>query len=548
MKQIKSIRLFLFGAILMLASSHGVYAAGTPAGTVISSRARATYTTASGANADTVYSSFVTFIVKQRAVANVLLPALAKTSGDGVNADYSLTILNSGNGTDKFSLTSFSSHGWQVLLYRDINGNGILNGADSSAGVITSTDSVKADSSFKIIARAVVPNNEALNGQTDSTTVTVSSQFDATKSAHSLLQTSVQTAVIATNASLSVDNPSPNPPGPITFTLSITNSGLLAATNVAVADMFDSRFSYVSSTNGGLHVSADSVDWLFASIAPGGTASVTLTLSIQTNLVPGTVIPNSISIAYSDGILRRNKVSNNINISIGSSYSVSLTPDSLASSKEPADSVKYYLTVKNTGTIKDVIELSAISSQPLTWTFLRDVNNNGVVGPADLPLTNTNGKAGVDVDSVSAGDSVHVFAIAILPMVQNDQTKDVTTFTATSSGNASKFQSAIATTTTNIPVVTVAISVSPLPSQPAPPGGILTYTISYSNTGHADIDTSYTVVTRVPNNTSFVQGSAKLGTLSLPDSTAVQNGSVSIKTAGLKQSASGTVQFRVKIN
>ena len=67
MKQIKSIRLFLFGAILMLASSRGVYAAGTPAGTVISSRASAMYTTASGANADTVYSSFVAFIVKQGA-------------------------------------------------------------------------------------------------------------------------------------------------------------------------------------------------------------------------------------------------------------------------------------------------------------------------------------------------------------------------------------------------------------------------------------------------------------------------------------------------
>ena len=94
----------------------------------------------------------------------------------------------------------------------------------------------------------------------------------------------MQTAVIATNTSLSVDNASPNPPGPITFTLSITNSGQSAATNVVVADMFDSRFSYVSSTNGGVHVSADSVQWVFASIAPGGSASVTLTVNIQTNL------------------------------------------------------------------------------------------------------------------------------------------------------------------------------------------------------------------------------------------------------------------------
>ena len=532
----------------MLASSRGAYAAGTPAGTVISSRAVATYTTVSGANVDTAYSLFVAFIVKQGGAVNVLLPSLAKTSGDGLNVDYALTVLNSGNGTDKFSVTHFSSHGWQVLLYHDINGNGILDAADSNAGLIASTDSVKADSSFKIVARVVVPNNEALNGQSDSTVVTAASQFDPTKSAGSILKTNVQTALIVTNSSLNVDNAAPNPPGPITFTFSITNSGQSAATNVVVADLFDSRFSYVSSTNGGVHVSADSIQWAFASIAPGGSVGATFTVSLQASLLPGTVIPNTMNIVYNDGMLLRNKTSNTVNINIGNSFGVSLTPDSVAAAKEPSDSVKYYFTVKNTGTIKDVIELSAASSQPLAWTFLRDVNNNRVVDPADVPLTNTNGKAGVDVDSVSAGDSVHVFAIAIMPMVQQDQTKDVTTFTATSSGSALKFQSAVASTTTNIPVVSVAISVSPLPSQPQPPGGVLTYTISYSNNGHADIDTSYTVTARIPDSTSFVQGSAKLGTLSLPDSNAVRNGSVSIKTAGLKQSTAGTVEFKVKIN
>ena len=177
--------------------------------------------------------------MKQGAVVNIQLPSLTKTSGDGLNVDYALTILNSGNGTDKFTLTHFSSHGWQVLLYHDINGNGILDASDSSAGSIAATDSVKADSSYKIIARVVVPNNETLNGQSDSTVITAASQFDATKSAASILKTNVQAAVIATTAALSVDNAAPNPPGPITFTLSITNNGQSAATNVTIADMFE---------------------------------------------------------------------------------------------------------------------------------------------------------------------------------------------------------------------------------------------------------------------------------------------------------------------
>ena len=62
----------LLFALLLLAGTRGVYAAGTPAGTVISSRAVAMYTTASGANVDTVYSPLVVFVVKQAGAVNAL--------------------------------------------------------------------------------------------------------------------------------------------------------------------------------------------------------------------------------------------------------------------------------------------------------------------------------------------------------------------------------------------------------------------------------------------------------------------------------------------
>jgi hypothetical protein len=236
-----------------------------------------------------------------------------------------------------------------------------------------------------------------------------------------------------------------------------------------------------------------------------------------------------------------------VNVGTGIIHGVSILPDSISSSKEPDDSVKYYLTVKNIGNIKDVIELSAHSSQPLAWTFIKDVNNNRIIDPADAALTNTNADAGVDVDSVAAGDSLHLFGLAILPFVQLDQTQEVTTFTATSSASPAKFQSTIASTTTNIPIVDVSVSVSPTPSQQQPPGAELTYTISYLNRGHADIDTSFAVVARIPDSTRIVFGSVKLGTLSIPDSAAVKNGLVSVKTGALKQSTSGTVEFKVKI-
>ena len=547
MRHSKYLRLFLFWMTLTLGGFRGADAAGTPAGTVITSRAAATYATLSGAHTDTVYSAYVSFTVKQLAAVNELPASLARNSGDGATVDYGVTVLNSGNGTDRFTLSEVSSRGWQIAMYHDFNGNGVLDAADSAAGAITATDSVKADSSFRMVVRATVPDNELLNGLNDSTIVTAASQFDASRTGTTLLATHVQTALIGTATSLSADNLTPTPPGPVTYTMSITNTGGIGAANVVLTEKLDARLSYVSSTNGGVHVAPDSVRWIIGTISAGGSANVTVTVNVQTLLAPGTIIPNSMNLTYTDGALARNKNSNVVNISVSSSYGVSMSPDSISAAKEPADTAKYYFTIKNTGDVKDVIELAAVSTQSLSWTFYKDVNNNRLLDAGDLLLTNTNGKAGVDVDSLAAQDSVHVFAVAVVPFVPADQTKDVSTFTAASSGDGTKSHAVVATTTVNIPVVAVNLSVSPPPSQPQPPGSTLTYTLSFTNNGHADIDTSYTVTARIPDSTSFVLGSAKLGALSLADTAAIRNGTLSVKTGGLKQATSGTIEFKVQI-
>ena len=546
-KQIRPLTLILAGIVLILTATPA-FAAGTPAGTVISSRAKAIFTDLSSGAIDSVYSNIVSVTVAQVAAVNVLPASNARSSGDGVSVDYPLSVVNSGNGTDRFSLAGSSPHGWTILLYHDVNGNALLDPAELASGSVSVTDSVKADSSYKLMVLVTIPDNELLNGQSDSTTVAATSQFDGSKASASLIQTNILTARINAGSALSVDNASPNPPGPVVFTFSATNSGLAAATNVLITDKLDPRFTYVSSTNGGAHPSSDSVKWSIPSIGAGASVIVTVALNVPTNLPAGTIIPNVMTIYYLDGTLARTKPSNTVNVGIGNVFGVSIAPDSMVASLEPLDSVKYYFTVKNTGNIKDVVELSSVSSQPLSWSFIRDVNNNHLIDIGDRVLTNTNAKAGVDVDSVATGDSVHVIALALLPMVQFDQTVDATTFTGTSSGNALRTQSSSATTTTNIPVVNVAVSVFPPPTQQPPPGAVLTYTISYSNSGHADIDTSFTLTSPVPNNTKFVLGSAKLGAVSLPDSMAVKNGVVTIKTGMLRKSTSGTAEFKVKID
>ncbi len=101
MKKIISVNKILLGIFFLIVCSDVSFAVGTPAGSVIQSRSKVVYSTASGATSDTVYSNYVNFTVAQVAGVNITPSTNASTtSSDSVYASYPLTITNSGNGAD----------------------------------------------------------------------------------------------------------------------------------------------------------------------------------------------------------------------------------------------------------------------------------------------------------------------------------------------------------------------------------------------------------------------------------------------------------------
>ncbi len=507
------IRLLAFGFIVSLMSiPQSAFSVGTPAGTVIQTRSKVTYTTSSGSISDTVYSNYVTFTVAQVAAINITPASNAQsTNKDSVYVEYAMTVTNSGNGTDQFNLSYVSSKGWNGALYFDTNGDGLLQAGELGAGSISQTASINADATYNLILRMFAPRDPSLDGQTDTTTVTATSVFDNTKSNSAEARTTVNTVYFdAITSGWSINPSNPSPGDNVVYTMTVSNDGSVNATNVTFSDLINNtQFTFISAntTQGTINTSGNPIIWNAGTVNAGSSVTISITLQVNSGLDNGTILNNTITTNYTVNGNTFSVTSNNPAAAVGVTYGVSITPALLSSTNEPDDTLAYYFTVKNTGNTKDVLELEYNSSQGYAWSFIRDVNGNGAIDAGDLQLTNTNGSGGVDVDSVAASDSVKIFARLVVPVVPADQTEEVTTVTVKSSFDPAKFQNASATTTINIPDLALTRSIQPSGSQP--PGTEMTFTVTYQNNGHGK---AYNVViteneadsmTYVPNSVTI---------------------------------------------
>ena len=284
-----------------------------------------------------------------------------------------------------------------------------------------------------------------------------------------------------------------------------------------------SGFTYVSSTTsqGTVNSSGNPILFTIGTIAAGGSASVTVTLNVPSGATLGTVYTNAMNVTYTAGSETFTSSSNSRSVTVGVTRGVGISPTSTASTHEPDDSIKYYFTLKNTGNKKDVLLMSYGSSKSLPWKFYKDVNNNGIYDINDTQLAIT--------DSVQFSDSLHIIAIVVCPITVTDLDNDVTSFTVTSSGDNTKFQSSVATTTIDIAILSITKAVAPIGNQP--PGTQMTYTVTYSNTGHGKAY-NVTIKDLAPDSTTYAPGTITLNGSSVSDAVGLKNGKYIVVPVG----------------
>ncbi|SHJ95398.1 conserved repeat domain-containing protein/fimbrial isopeptide formation D2 domain-containing protein [Desulfatibacillum alkenivorans DSM 16219] len=511
-----------------------VYAALTPAGTVISNQAHADYKDANGNSLPRVYATPVTTLVGQVAAVDLSPPTATKSKAKGTTVNFGAEILNTGNGQDTFTLSVATCAGWTAVIYLDNNENGIRDAGEDTEVAATAT--LDPDESYWVVVQVTSPAG-ASNGDACDTDLTATSQFNGTVYDMGTFTYVVQDAELTVNKTV---NPSGgvDPGAVLTYAIEGSNTGTATAENVIITDPIPANTTYVANSirigpAGGTYgtatpqtdladngqVGGDRADYnisnpgkvtVFWGDAPAGDSGIIyFQVTVNANVQAGVHIENTADIDYEvGGVSQPTDNSTKAQNTVDSQPDVSITTDQSLSG-DPSDEMVYPIEVCNYGNAADVIDLTVQSSQGWTWTLWLDLDLDGIVeDDGDYILTDTDGDGKVDTGSLPVGACRTILALVTIPAGSADQSQDTTIITVASSVDPTVTDSVTLITTVTAPVLNITKTVNP--TGPQNPGTVLVYTITATNTG-TGAATEVSVTDQVPTYTTFVPGSIHTG-------------------------------------
>ncbi|HWL39695.1 MAG TPA: DUF11 domain-containing protein [Gemmatimonadaceae bacterium] len=230
---------WLFCALLAL--SGGTLSAQTPAGTRIVSRTTGSY------ELDGVFHTFADSVVLEvgQVAGAGMAPPRAVLGDAGLTSVIGHTLTNMGNGNDGFTVAARSRRGWPARVYRDANGNGVLDGDET---VLTTPVALAMGINAELLVAVDVPPTPAVRGVVDTVDVTATSQYDPSASASVFDVLTIRDAGIAIALNKSADRPSATVGDLVTYTIAYTASGIGSATEFEIVDQIPVGASYVPGT------------------------------------------------------------------------------------------------------------------------------------------------------------------------------------------------------------------------------------------------------------------------------------------------------------
>jgi uncharacterized repeat protein (TIGR01451 family)/fimbrial isopeptide formation D2 family protein len=233
-------------------------------------------------------------------------------------------------------------------------GPGGANGTGVVTGTVTLAPGATQDVEFRVVVAASAPDGFALQNTARLTPAEDPARaVTVTAPVVTLLNRPILTTSTKTVQDL---NGAPTRPGDtLRFTLTVTNSGSGAATNVTISDTVDPRLVVTLVGQGGVNTGG-TIRWTsatttgLASLPPGGSVSVTFEARVAAGVANGTTISNV-------GVFGSNEVTPGfsappVTVTVTASPALGFTKtvqDVNGGSTRPGDTLRYTLTLTNTG-------------------------------------------------------------------------------------------------------------------------------------------------------------------------------------------------------
>jgi large repetitive protein len=347
-----------------------------------------------------------------------------------------------------------------------------------------------------------------------------------------------------------------SPSGTVVYTLSYTNTGNVGASNVLISETVpaNSRFNAGASTTG----------WSCANGAPAGT---TCTLNIGTVAGGGTSGSATFAVTVDNplpaGVAQ---IANSATIGDDGANGSDPTPaDNSSSDTTAIVSTPDLVIAKSDGGVTAMP--GDIVTYTLIYTNVGNIGATGVVISETVPA-NSSFNAGAStagwacIPNNSAGSTCAIAIGNILSSAGGSVTFAVTVDTPLPAGVTQVANSAsIADDGTNgsdpTPADNSSNDTTPVSAQPdlairksdggmtTTPGGVIAYTLSYTNTGNQNA-TGVAITEVVPANTTFNAGASAAGWACVPSSNAGSTCSLAI--GNLVVGASGSTTFAVTVD
>ncbi|MFA6961381.1 MAG: hypothetical protein WC205_11570 [Opitutaceae bacterium] len=409
------------------------YAAAPLVNTPIGNQAKATYTDDSNVLREVFSNTVITKVTQIYALD--LQQDNSRIATPGSQVYFPHTVTNLGNGADTIalavtptgtiSLTSLS-------IYPDANQDGLPDNFTP----ITTTGSIAPGAEFHFVVSGIVPPS-ALPADTGGVTVVANSSDIANTATATDTNndsfTVTNDAVLQVNKSISVASGLPGTT-PVKYTITYTNTGNSASTDVTITDAIPAGMTYVADSarwsvipsttltddddaddqSGIIYdfgvTATGKATFVIANVGIGQSGFVTFEVGVNADIAPQ-IIPNTAQYKFTSGGSKGPFNSNTVPFTVIQVANVTLTPPIDPLPPAPAGStVSWTNVLVNTGTGTDTFDITITSNDfPVGTTFQIFQSDRAT------PMVDSNGNGIPDTGPVAAGASYDVVLKAVLP-------------------------------------------------------------------------------------------------------------------------------------